>query len=89
MFYPEEFKQQCKEAFPKNEELVKLLDSGDRRVGEFLEQVATTGVDFDIIINATSLEKLKEFAIHQKKMADLKKQWHIIDKLNRRRIEHG
>ena len=86
MIYPEEFKQQCRETFPENEELSKLLDSGSRMVGAFLEQVAPTGVDFDVVINATSLEELKELAIKQKKIANLKKQSQKIDNGNRYRI---
>lgn len=89
MIYPEEFKQQCREAFPENKELSMLLDSGSRMVGAFLEQVAPTGVDFDVVINATSLEELKEFAKKQKKIASLRKQWLKLDNGNRYRIYHS
>jgi len=89
MYYPEEFKRKCREAFPGDEELNKLLDQESRQIGEFLLFNTPTGVDFDIVINATSLEELKELAVKQKRIGELRKEWLKIDGAHRHRSPHS
>lgn len=85
MNYPEEFKKRCKELYPFYEDLPIYLERGDRIVGTILE-AGTEGIGFDVVLNATSLEQLKEIAQMGKKREELYQEWKKLDNANRYRI---
>ncbi len=61
MFYPKDFKNRVKKAFPTWDELHRKLDSGDELVGFYLEDNLPNVFSLlDTILTATSLEELQE-----------------------------
>ncbi|MBD8922208.1 hypothetical protein EGR52_02140 [bacterium] len=70
MFYPEDFKNRVKKAYPNYDELHRRLDEGDVFVGRYLDDSSSTRISFETILSATSLEKLKnEARVGQEKVA--------------------
>lgn len=70
MFYPEDFKNRVKKAYPNWDELHRRLDEGDDFVGHYLDDSTSTGISFETILSATSLEELKnEARVGQEKVA--------------------
>lgn len=70
MFYPEDFKNRVKKAYPNWDELHRRLDEGDVFVGCYLDDSCSTGISFETILSATSLEELNNKArVGQEKVA--------------------
>lgn len=70
MFYPEDFKNRVKKAYPNWDELHRRLDEGDVFVGRYLDDSSSTEISFETILSATSLEELKnEARVGQEKVA--------------------
>ena len=78
MFYPEEFKVRVKKAYPDFESLHQALDRGDEIVGRYLSDNRSSGLDFDTILNATSLEELQEKARDKQEKNELYYEWFVI-----------
>lgn len=82
MFYPRDFKERVKKKFPYWEELHQLLDSGDVAVGKHLKDNCKTGISMDMILSATSLERLKDCARTAKEINDLYAEWEKLCNAN-------
>lgn len=86
MFYPEKFKKRCKEVYPWHEELHKFVESGDHIVGRILEDGLADQISYDDILNANSLDELKERAKKGKEKELLYEEWRKLNNANRFRI---
>lgn len=75
MFYPEDFKNRVKKAYPDFDELHRRLDNGDVFVGLFLKDDPYPPISFDAILAATSLEELQEKAKIALERMDLACEW--------------
>lgn len=73
--YSKEFKKKCKEIYPDLENLHRLLDEDAYIVGRYLDDGSYSYVSNDEILEATSLEELKEKAWHNKAKLDLYNEW--------------
>ena len=62
MYYPESFKVKCKELYPTWDSLHRLLEQGNSFAGRYLDDARYSGVSLDEILNATSLDDLKQKA---------------------------
>lgn len=80
MFYPEDFKQRVKKAYPNWEKLHEELDCGEvSSVGLRLhDSIATPYFTLDKILEATSLEELKEEAKREQEKIELYLEWEKI-----------
>lgn len=75
MFYPEDFKNRVKKAFPTWYELHRRLDSEDVLVGRYLDDNSPTAFPFSTILTATSLEELQEKAKAAQEKVELYHEW--------------
>ena len=75
MFYPEDFKNRVKKAFPTWDELHRRLDSGDVFVGRYLDDNSPTALSLNTILTATSLEELQENAKAAQEKVELYHDW--------------
>ena len=80
MFYPQEFKDRVKKAYPDRKDLHQLLDDGDRSVGCFLDHKAVIEIHLRDILAATSLEELQEEARTIQKSRELFLEWNKLDR---------
>ncbi len=75
MIYPEEFVRKVKELYPKYVQLHDCIDGGDEAVGLFLSVQSCNSISTSDVLQANSLEELKEKAIEQQKKHELYKEW--------------
>ena len=52
MFYPEYFKEQVREAFPEHQQIHVCLESGDKALFEYLNEIASKKISYDVILQA-------------------------------------
>lgn len=78
MFYPEDFKERCKDAYPENKQLHKELDNNSSWVGRYLFGSADGKLSVDAILGATSLEGLKAMAQVEKERHALYIEWYLM-----------
>ena len=76
MYYPESFKKRVKETYPEYYELHRKLDDGEEGVGKYLYDGSyPASISIDTVLNATSLEELKEKANELQTKLKLYGQW--------------
>lgn len=75
MFYPTEFKEKVKKAFPNWDELHRSLDEGDVFVGRYLDDNCTTSLSINTIMAATSLKELQDKARTELEKVELYNEW--------------
>ena len=71
MKFTEDFKARCKKAYPDWERLHEKLEEGSQWVGRYLDDSRESGIAYDEILSATSLEELKAKALLIKEQNDL------------------
>ena len=86
MFYPEDFKKRVKEIYPERKDLHRMLEYGLLIVGQILDDAAPKGMNFEEVLNATSLEELQESARLQKAKYDLYLEWCELNNANKYKI---
>jgi len=75
MFYPEDFKNRVKKAFPTWESMHQKLDSGDVSVGRYLGDNADGVISTKTVLAATSLEELQDKARAMEERGQLYSEW--------------
>ena len=75
MFYPEDFKARVRKAYPDWQLIQEKLDNGSTFVGRLLDDNRSTGLSFETILSATSLEELQDKARAEKEKDDLYAEW--------------
>lgn len=80
MFYPEDFKNRVKKAFPTWERMHQKLDSGDAIVGRYLCNNADDVISTKTILAATSLEELQDKARAMEERGELYSEWCRLEK---------
>ncbi len=75
MFYPDDFKERVKKAYPYLRDLHHALDNGDPIVGVYLSECRPAPITLETILLATSLEELQEKARIEKEKTDLWQEW--------------
>lgn len=60
--YSEDFVKEVKELYPNDEFVYQLLDNGSKSLGRVLADSIQYGVDIKFILNANTLEEVKDQA---------------------------
>ena len=71
MKFTEDFKARCKKVYPDWERLHEKLEEGSDLVGRYLNDSRESGIDYEEILSATSLDELKAAALLIKEQNDL------------------
>ena len=71
MYYPENFKNRVRSAYPDCDRVNALLEEESYELGFFLDyNIKTEGISYERILAATSLEELKDEArVHLERVA--------------------
>lgn len=85
MFYPEDFKAKVKIVCPDKERVHQLLEDGDAHLGAHLSHAYKTSFSFKEILDANSIEELKNKANSMKEIYELFLEWQkLYDNQNQR-----
>lgn len=76
--YPKEFKEKCKKVYPDWTQLHNFLDLNNPYAGRLLNDAALDVISPEDIINATSLDELKNKALAIKEKEELYSEWYKI-----------
>jgi len=75
MAYTKDLIDEVKELYPDSKEMIAHAESGSVWLGRYLDDSAATGIHYDKILSASSLEDLKTFAMAIKRRVELYKKW--------------
>lgn len=76
MAFPQQFIDECKEAFPDWKDLHEKLDQGSDVVGRYLDDSFTNSVKVEDILAAKSLDEVQAMARREQKIGHLYAWWY-------------
>ena len=75
MNYPQSFKDKCKRTFPSWEELHSHAEQGHEIVGRYLDDSNNGSISVKIVLDARTLDELKELAKRETGKMELYSEW--------------
>lgn len=74
--YSEAFKQKVKQVYPDSKEMHQMANDNVYFLGRYLDDSSSSAIPARMVIDATSLEVLKEYAKKELAKVDLYREWH-------------